>query len=258
MLACASRLVRGVRGGGRRVDPMQMRSNRRRGLQLLCFVASVAVTAASGAAAPAAAGREGACGRSGYSYAGFASADRAHGIRATITSEREPSVVHGHVAAWVGVGGPAAGPGGADAWLQVGVSAVSGGVPGGLYYEVVRPGRAPRYTFVGDVHAGEPHEVAVLEVAGRAGTWRVWVDGVARSAPIHLPGSSGRWQPIATAETWDGGRRVCNRFDFTFAGVQVAREPGGSWRSFVGGRRFEAPGYRLVRRSVNSFRASAA
>jgi hypothetical protein len=209
-------------------------------------------------ASPAAAAQSAACGRGGYSYAGFASAERAHGVRAELTAVTEPSVANGHVAAWVGVGGAGAGPDGSDAWLQVGVSAVAGLDDSGLYYEVVRPGKAPRYTYLGDVRPGETHDVAVLEVAGRSGAWRVWVDGEARTTPIVLPGSSGRWRPIATAETWDGGRRVCNRFDFSFGHVQVAGSPGGSWRPFVGGQRFQDPGYRVVTRSASSFRATAA
>lgn len=207
---------------------------------------------------PAVAGPSAACGRAGYSYAGFASAERAHGVRADLTALAEPSVANGHVAAWVGVGGAGEGPDGSDAWLQVGVSAVAGVGDSALYYEVVRPGKAPRYTFVSDVQAGETHDVAVLEVAGRPGTWRVWVDGEARTAAIQLPGSSGRWRPIATVEAWDGGRRVCNRFDFSFARVRVAGSPGGSWRRFIGGERFQDPGYRVVTRSPSSFRATAA
>lgn len=216
------------------------------------------LAAVAAGAAPAAAGQSGACGRAGYSYAGFASAERAHGVRADVTALSEPAVADGHVAAWVGVGGAGEGPAGSDSWLQVGVSAIAGLDDSALYYEVVRPGMAPRYTFLGDVHAGETYDVAVLEVNGRPGMWRVWVDGEARTPAIELPGSSGRWRPIATAETWDGGRRVCNRFDFSFGRVRVAASPGGSWRPFVGGQRFEDPGYRLVTRSGSSFRAGVA
>jgi hypothetical protein len=121
----------------------------------------------------------------------------------------------------------------------------------------MRPGQAPRYAYLGAVRAGETHDVAVLEVNRRPGTWRVWVDGKARTPPITLPGSSGRWRPIVTAETWDGGRRVCNRFDFSFGRVRVAAGLGGSWRPFVGGQRFEDPGYRVITRSATSFRARA-
>jgi hypothetical protein len=218
----------------------------------------LAVAALAAGTSPANAGESAVCGRAGYSYAGFASAARAHGVRADVTAVHEPAVANGHVAAWVGVGGVGEGPGGSDSWLQVGVSAVAGLADSGLYYEVVRPGQAPRYAYLGEVRAGETHDVAVLEVNRRPGTWRVWVDGQARTPPIVLPGSSGRWRPIVTAETWDGGRRVCNRFDFSFGRVRVAAGLGGSWRPFVGGQRFEDPGYRVIARSATSFRARAA
>ena len=219
---------------------------------------ALALAAVAAGATPAAAGSAGGCGRAGYSYAGFASAERAHGVRAQLEAVTEPSVASGHVAAWVGVGGPGAAANGDDAWVQVGISAVAGLDDSGLYYEVTRPGQAPRYTYLGDVRPGETHDVAVLEVAGRPGAWRVWVDGEPRTRPIELAGSSGRWRPIATAETWDAGRRVCNRFDFSFSRVQIADSPGGSWRSFVGGQRFEDPGYRVVGGPRSSFRAATA
>ena len=228
-------------------------------LMLRTFViGSAAVLAAIAAGtAPAAAGEAQTCGRPGYSYAGFANATRAHGVRANVAARREPAVANGHVAAWVGVGGPGAGAGGADAWIQVGISHVAGVEGSSLYYEVASPGRAPRYTSLGDVHPGRSHDLAVLEVAGRAGWWRVWVDGRPRTGPLHLAGSSGRWRPIATAEAWDGGRRVCNRFDFAFRRVQVAGSPGGAWQAFVARERFEDPGYRLLAETGSSFRATA-
>ena len=58
--------------------------------------------------------------------------------------------------------------------------------------------------------------------------------------------SSGRFQPIATAETWDGGTRVCNRFKYRFEGLAVAGARGGSWRPFVHAHRFEDRGYRVT------------
>ena len=238
----------------------QMAPSRLCGIGVLraAILAAILLAVLAASTSPASARPAAACGKAGYSYAGFASAVRAHGIRATVTAMGEPSVASGHVAAWVGVGGPGEGPNGSDAWLQVGVSAVHGVADSALYFEVTRPGAAARYTFLGDVRPGEAHDLAVLEVAGAPGTWRVWVDGVARSAPIAIAGSSGRWRPIATAETWDGGRRVCNRFDFSFGRVQLAGSPGGSWHGFVDGQRFEDPGYRVVARSASSFRAAAA
>jgi hypothetical protein len=220
----------------------------------LRWAAALGLAAVAAGASPAAAVPASACGKAGYSYAGFASAERVHGVRARLQARTEPVVASGHVAGWVGVSGP----NGAGAWLQVGISAVAGVDDSSLYFEVARPGDGPRYTALGDVRPGETYDVAVLEIAGRPGAWRVWVNGAPRTQPIVLAGSSGRWRPIATAETWDGGRRVCNRFDFRFGRVQVAGSPGGSWRTFARGQRFEDPGYRLVVGSAASFRAVAA
>jgi hypothetical protein len=72
---------------------------------------------------------------------------------------------------------------------------------------------------------------------------------------VYLPGSNGRWRPIATAETWDGGRRVCNLFSYRFGRVSVAGR-GGAWRSFRSGYRFQDPGYRVLG-SRNGFLARA-
>lgn len=205
---------------------------------LLCVVAG-SVWAGSASAVSS-------CGRPGYSYAGFQATKPAHGVRADVIAVGRPHVESGHVAAWVGVGGPGQGAGGSDAWIQVGLSAFQG-TGSRLYFEVNRPGVGPRYTEVrADVAPGSRHRIAVLEVAGRPGWWRVWVDGRPVSKRLYLPGSSGRWRPIATAETWDGGRRVCNRFVYRFDSLSVAGNRGGSWRRFVNGYRFQDPGYRVV------------
>ena len=96
-----------------------------------------------------------------------------------------------------------------DEWLQIGLSGFAGGVSS-VYYEVARPGRAPLYTELKtDVRPGETHRIAVLEQRGRAGWWRVWLDGRAASRAIYLPGSHGRWTPTATAESWTPGRATC-------------------------------------------------
>src|SRR5439155_674310 len=47
-----------------------------------------------------------ACGTGGYSYAGVASSSHAFGIGATVTPLAGFNVLSGHVAGWVGVGGP--------------------------------------------------------------------------------------------------------------------------------------------------------
>jgi len=185
------------------------------------------------------------CGRSGYSYAGFQAGAAAHGVRADIVALGAPQVESGHVAAWVGVGGPGQGAGGSDAWIQVGLASFDG-TESRLYFEVNRPGVGPRFSQVqGHVAPGSRHRVAVLELFGHPGWWKVWVDGAAVSQPYFLPGSSGRWRPIATAETWDGGRRVCNLFSYRFGRVSVAGR-GGAWRRFRSAYRFQDPGYRVL------------
>lgn len=209
---------------------------------LLCVAAVGSVSAGSASAVSS-------CGHPGYSYAGFQAATPAHGVRADVVALGRPHVESGHVAAWVGVGGPGQGPGGSDAWIQVGLSAFEG-TGSRLYFEVNRPGVGPRYTELrANVEPGSRHRLAVLEVSRKPGWWRVWVDGKPVSKRLYLPGSSGRWRPIATAETWDGGRRVCNRFVYRFDGLSVAGAPGGSWRRFLTAHRFQDPGYRVVRGS---------
>ena len=48
-------------------------------------------------------------------------------------------------------------------------------------------------------------------------------DGQPVTDPIVLPGSHKRWQPIATAESWNGGVATCNGFRFRFERVGVAQ-----------------------------------
>ena len=214
-------------------------------MRFLLAVTVLVATLVAGAFSSGPAEAVASCGRAGYSYAGFQALSPAHGVRATVVALGFPQVENGHVAAWVGVGGPGQGAGGSDAWLQVGLSAFHG-TDSKLYYETNRPGFGPRYTLVrSGIPVGSAHRVAVLEVHGRPGWWRVWVDGAPVSEPVYLPGSTGRWRPIATAETWDGGRRVCNLFSYRFGRVSVAGR-GGAWRSFRSGYRFQDPGYRVL------------
>jgi hypothetical protein len=186
----------------------------------------------------------GAHGKPGYGYAGLESASAAHGIRATVTALEQPAVPGGHVAGWVGIGGRGAGPGGADQWLQVGLASLPG-APLLLYVEITRAGREPVFRLLEEaVAVGQPRSVAVLELAGRPGWWRAWVDGRPVTEPVHLPGAS-TLRPIATSESWTGGGATCNRFAFRFESVAVAGGAGGSWRPFVGRQRFLDGGFRL-------------
>jgi hypothetical protein len=170
-----------------------------------------------------------------------------HGVRASIQLVRPAEVAAGHVASWVGVGGPGQGANGGDAWIQAGLATVPG-LGTMLYAEITREGRAPQFVeLAANVPVGRSHRIAVLETAARPGWWRVWVDGEARTAPVRLAGSSGRWSPIATAESWNGGRAACNSFGYRFEGVSVANGPGGAWQAFDPGFRFLDAGYRLRR-----------
>ncbi len=213
---------------------------------LAALVGALAVLALVGASARATAGGAGcASGTNGYTYAGSQSTYVGHGVRAIITATRTPSVAAGHVAGWVGVGGPGQGPNGTDEWVQVGLASMPG-LPSVLYAEITKPGRAPNFQVLEDeVPTGESRELAVLEIAHRPGWWRIWVSGNPASGPIHLRGSSGRYEPIATAESWNGNQPTCNSFAFRFERVSVSYGGGGSWRPFVPGERFLDNGYRL-------------
>jgi hypothetical protein len=221
---------------------------------LLVAGAACAVLAALGSPTEASALEP--CGKAGYSYAGFRSADRGHGVSATLVALARPRVSDGHVAAWVGVGGARQGPNGSDQWLQIGLSAFNG-TGSRLYYEVATGGAPPRYhELVSEIAPGQRSRVAVLEMTTRPSWWRVWLNGKAVSGPIHMPGSSGRFHPIATAETWDGGVRGCNRFRYHFGGLRVASSRGGGWKPFVKAQRFLDRGYRVTTVADTSFVAA--
>jgi hypothetical protein len=214
---------------------------------LAVLVGAIAFAALVGASTTATAGRAcgDATGNAGYAYAGHQATYRGHGVRATLTLLREPSVAAGHVAGWVGVGGPGQGANGEDAWIQAGIASMPGMAPF-IYAEVTHEGRDPEFILIEEgVPVGLSHHIAVLEMSGRPGWWRVWVDGQGATEPVRLRQSSGRWAPIATAETWNGGQAACNSFSFRFERVSVSYGGGGSWRPFVTGHRFLDSGYRL-------------
>jgi hypothetical protein len=204
-----------------------------------------ALVAESGTAT--AGGRCGAdvAGNGGYSYAGHQATQQAHGVRATITATRPLEAASGHVAGWVGVGGPGQGVDGEDAWIQVGIASSFGAEPF-LYAEITRGGRYPRFIPLdSQVEVGETRNVAVLEVAGRPGWWRVWVDRKPVTKQVKIRGSSGRWAPIATAESFTGGQVACNNFAFRFERVLVSNGPGGAWSPFHSAHRFLDGGNKL-------------
>jgi hypothetical protein len=190
-----------------------------------------------------------ACGTGGYTYAGVQARGHAYGISSAITPLPAFSVVSGHVAGWVGVGGPKQGPNASDEWLQVGFSGFPTTSGSSLYYELTLPNKAPSYHEIASgLPVGKAQRLAVLEIRGRLDWWQVWVNGKPVSPPIHLPSSHGRWAPIATAESWDGGTGgSCNGFLYRFSAVSIAAAPGGSWTPLVGGYPITSPTTRLAR-----------
>ena len=223
-------------------------------LALLLFVVTAAATARFGGDAAQATGQPcgaGTNGSQGYAYAGYQATTIAHGVRATITPTAAANVLSGHVAGWIGVGGPGQGMNGETLWLQVGVASMPQ-TPPTVYAEITRGGEEPVFVpLLQDVQTGESHRVAVLEMSGKPNWWRVWLDGQAVTEPVLLANSTDRWRPIATAESWDGGRPVCNSFAYRFDGVGVASATGGSWRPFTPGFTFQDRGFVIRRLSVS-------
>ena len=183
------------------------------------------------------------CGVAPYSYAGVIGENPTGGVMATVELTATPQVQHGHVAAWVGVGGVGEGPGRSNEWLQVGL-ATTDSSPTELYFEVTRPNTAPRFVPL-DVPAGQ-HRVGVAEMAHRPNWWRVWVDAKPVSAPTYLPGSHGRWAPVATSESWNGGVPSCNAFGYRFLDVRWSRPADrvrGLWSPLRNRYEIDDPGY---------------
>jgi hypothetical protein len=213
--------------------------------RVLLFAAVLASVFGGVSERPAVAGAAGCGSGSGgrYAYAGHQADATARGIRATVTPLAAPHVATGHVAAWVGVGGPGDGPNGTDEWLQVGIAAL----PTGrlfVYSESERSGEQPRVlTLRATVDPQEPHRLAIAAPASRPDEWQVWVDGIRAGAPVVLPGSNARWRPIATTESWSDGGARCNSFAFRFDAVEVASRRDGAWIPFVSARRLLDPGF---------------
>jgi hypothetical protein len=210
-------------------------------LRLLLATVSVAATALIGGVAAASA-----CGTDGYSYAGVGAPTWGSGISALITPLGPFDIIHGHVAGWVGVGGPGEGPNGTDEWLQVGLSGFVGNQTD-LYYEITLPGHDPEYhQVIANPPAGQAYRVAVLET--RANYWQVSVNGQPASPEYYLPQSHNAFQPIATAEAWDGGYGgECNSFLYGFNQVKLAYRPGGPLHDLTGGYKIKSPKTELAR-----------
>ena len=211
-------------------------------LRLLLATATIATVSLVGATGALACGNN-----SGYSYAGMGAPNRAFGISALITPLDAFDIFKGHVAGWVGVGGPGEGPNGSNEWIQIGYSGFPGITGSDIYYEVAQPGRLPTYQQVSaGVPIGTLAKVTVLEMHGRPNWWRVWLNHKPVSPPIRLPGSHGRWTPIATAESWDGGSGgTCNTFLYRFRHVSIAHAPGGGWHQLTNGYPIQSAATRI-------------
>ena len=216
--------------------------------RLLLATAAVAALALVGSVAAASA-----CGTNGYSYAGIGAPTFGSGISAVITPLGLFDIANGHVAGWVGVGGPGEGPNGTDEWLQIGLS----GFPGlytDVYYEVTLPNQNPVYhEVVANPPAGHPYRFAVVEV--QPNYWRAMLNGQPVSPAYYLPQSHDRFMPIATAEAWDGGTGACNNFLYSFQKVKVTSRPGGVFHNLTGGYNIKSAKTTL-RRAGTSFIAA--
>jgi hypothetical protein len=204
-------------------------------------------------AVPSAAREETYCASQGYTYAGLARNDGAHGVSATLTAVSAPRVAGGHVAAWVGVGGRGAGPSGTNAWLQAGLAAYPR-TGSRLYYELMLPGGRRYVELERGVRPGTRFTVSVLEVA--PGTWQVAVDGRAASPAFALPLSSSGLPAIVTAESWATARQACNRYSFGFAGATYLGSDA-SWHSFARPQIIVSSSTRITRRSPTGFIATS-
>jgi hypothetical protein len=221
--------------------------------RVFLLVAAATLAAACSLALPQRGRAAATCASSTYSYAGVSSIDARYGVAARLSAVRRPTVLKGHVAAWVGVGGAGLGPGSTNEWLQAGISALPGEDPA-LYYEVATPGKEPRYVMLkGHLPIAKAFDVSVLESRAHPGSWHVWVNGTKMTDRIYLPGSHGTWKPIATAESWSGDTGgSCNGFAFKFQQIKVATKPGGNWQP-INGRVLADAGYHVRHENSSLF-----
>lgn len=223
----------------------------------LAGIASAAVafslTLSPGAATAASAAS---CTSKPYGYAGLIAYGTAAGVKATISAASVAQVSSGHVAGWIGVGGPGTGANGQDAWIQIGINSVPG-TPNTIYVEAWVPGHGQVYTALGQVPVGATVNAAVLELPGKPGVWQATIDGRPVTTPVYLPGSHGSWQPMAVSESWNGGTPVCNTFSYRFGNVRI-KAGAGSWKLFAGNAtQITDPGYRVSSRTVAGFVAGS-
>jgi hypothetical protein len=186
-----------------------------------------------------------------YDYAGEQQGSASSGIKVALTNARTPVVGTGHVAGWVGVGGPGLGPNNTDEWVQVGYAGFTGGNTQ-LYYEVAQPNVAPKYHQVmASVSPNAKNLMAVSEV--KSDSWQVSVNGKPVSPVIALPASHGKFSPQAIGETWNSGTTICNAYAYGFDNVQVSPKPGGTWALGKAGYHWQNKQQQLITTAADSF-----
>jgi hypothetical protein len=182
-----------------------------------------------------------ACDTAGYAYAGVRTAKAVRGIRAVVTPLEVPQTASGPVTASLAVG--RATVAGKRGMLRAGLLAAPG-EQNRLYYEILTA--AGWQVYVGRyVEPGVHHRVAIVEMAGYPGKWRVWFDGRPATRGIRL--TSGRFgrAAVAAADTALDGSGQCSDFRYRFARVAVLR--GGTWRQSVPTRVIADPGFAVLR-----------
>jgi hypothetical protein len=222
---------------------------------VIAVVAIVLTAIGAGAAEPSRFISSAAC-KANYDYAGVQQKGQRAGIRAYVTTVKAPKVIVGHVAGWLGVGGPGLGPNGTDEWMQIGYAGFDTG-KSQIYYEDALPGKPPRYhTLKENLGKSEKHRLAILEVGTTTNSWRVWLDDKAVSPATVLPNSNGRFAPQALAENWNGSTtKNCNSYGYGFNGIQVSTKPGGSWTAATAGYVWKNAHQLIQKTSSDSFNA---
>jgi len=163
------------------------------------------------------------CPAGSFNYAGIQASISSHGISAVIKYLRNPIVPSGHAAGWVGVGS-------ATVHIQIGYASFppqQGQPPDNqIYYEIQIYGLQPKYYQVTAprIQVGDTHTFAVLEVAGKPGVWRAWMDNKPVSKPAFLKTLHNGVYGQAVVENWSNSAG-CNVMSYGFSKLAIAPNP---------------------------------
>jgi len=195
------------------------------------------------------------CSRNPYAYAGLFTNNPAQGITATLTTLALAHVPSGHVAGWIGLGGPHAGPNGQAEWLQTGLNTIAGG-QSQLYAEIAQPGHPIKYlTLAATTKPGTPYRLTLEQTPGKTGTWQVLVNGKPATGRIALPVSND-FTPMAMSESWNAGTPTCNGYSYRFTRLQINNN--GTWRPLTNPSALTDTGYTITHQTNTSFTALSA